>query len=158
MVIHVQAIKKLALADYLLIEEEHARLERLLHGLHETCCNLDKLLSCQGCDSGELASCLGRLPSYIHDLIDHVDKHFYHEESIISGTLDVTVKNDYFKLHQQTHDSMVQELNSMLGECHLLKDMEKTDESYHHLYKKFSDQYEEHSRAFDDPFIQSTLA
>lgn len=158
MAIHVQAIRKLAPADYLLIEEEHVRLGRLLHDLHETCSNLDNLLSCQGCESGKLASCRGRLPSYIHDLIDLVDMHFYHEESIMLSRPQVALGYKYFRTHRQAHDSIMQELKSIVGECSSLDKLEKTAEGYRHLYKKLSDLFEEHDRCFDDPFIHSTKA
>ena len=156
MAIHVQAIRKLAPADYLLIEEEHNRLGMLLRDLHGTCCNLDNLLNCHGCDSAKLASCRGRLPSYIHDLIDIVDMHFYHEESIMLSRPQVTVGNEYFRIHKQAHDSIMQELKSIVGECSSLDKLEKTAEGYRHFYKKLSDLFEEHDRCFDDPFIQST--
>jgi len=157
-VIHVQVIKKLALADYLHIEEEHPRLERLLHGLQETCCNLDNLLSCQGCDSGKLASCRGRLPSYIHDLIDLVDMHFYHEESIMLSRPQVKAGYEHFRLHRQAHANIMRELNSMVSEYSSVDKLEKKYESYRKFYKKLSDLFEEHDRCFDDPFIQSTKA
>ena len=156
MAIHVQAISKLAPADYLLIEEEHNRLGMLLRDLHGTCCNLDNLLNCHGCDSAKLASCRGRLPSYIHDLIDLVDMHFYHEESIMLGRPQVTVGNEYFRIHKQAHDNIMQELKSIAGECNSLAKLERIAEGYRHLYKKLSDLFEEHDRCFDDPFFQST--
>jgi len=158
MAIHVQSVSKLAPADYFLIEEEHARLKGLLHDLHDTCCNLDNLLSCQSCSSEKFASCRGRLPSYIHDLIDLVDMHFYHEESIMLSRPQVTVKYEYFRIHKQAHDSIMQELNSIVGECFSLDKLEKTAEGYRHFYKRLSDLFEEHDRCFDDPFIQSTKA
>ena len=156
MAIHVQAIGKLAPADYLLIEEEHARLGRLLHDLHETCCNLGNLLSCHSCGSEKIASCRGRLPSYIHDLIDLIDMHFYHEESIMLSRPQVTVEYKYFRTHRQAHDNIMQELKSIAGECNSLDKLERTAEGYRHFYKKISDLFEEHDRCFDDPFIQST--
>jgi len=156
MTIHAQAIRKLPPADYLLIEEEHVRLGKLLHDLHETCCNLDNLLSCHSCSSAKIASCRGRLPSYIHDLIDLIDMHFYHEESIMLSRPQVTVEYKYFRTHRQAHDNIMQELKSIAGECNSLDKLERTAEGYRHFYKKISDLFEEHDRCFDDPFIQST--
>src|SRR5664279_3808271 len=153
MTVHVQAIRKLAPADYLLIEKEHARLEGLLHDLHDNCCNLDNLLSCQGCSSEKLASCRGRLPSYIHDLIDLVDMHFYHEESIMLSRPQVTEKYEYFRIHHQAHIDIMQKLNALVGECSSLDMQGNTAESYRQFYKKLSNLFEEHDRSFDDPFI-----
>ena len=158
MVIHVQAIKNLTPADYLLIEKEHERLKRLLQDLHDTSCNLDNLLSCQSCSKEQLASCRGHLPSFFHDLINLAGKHFYHEESIMLSRPGVTEEYEYFRNHRQAHTNIMRELNSIISECSSLDKMGKTDESYRQLFKKVSDLFEEHDRSFDDPFIQSTLA
>jgi len=158
MVIHLQAVKKLAPADYLLIEEEHARLERLLHDLRDTCCNLDNLLSCQSCSSGKLASCRGRLPSFLFDVIDLSSRHYSHEESIMLSRPNVTENYEYFHMHQQAHADIMQKLNTLVDECSSLDKQENTDESYRQLFKKLSDLFDDHDRTFDEPFIQSTKA
>src|SRR3972149_7675247 len=154
MVIHLQAVKKLAPADYLLIEEEHARLERLLHDLRDTCCNLDNLLSCQSCSSGKLASCRGRLPSFLYDVIDLSGNHYYHEESIMLSRPHVTEEYEYFRTHHQAHVDIMQKLNALVGECSSLDNQGSTAEGYRQFYKKLSDLFEEHDRCFDEPFIQ----
>ncbi|HLD09576.1 MAG TPA: hypothetical protein VJB68_05970 [Methylophilaceae bacterium] len=158
MAVHVQTIRKLAPADYLLIEKEHARLERFLCDLRDTCCNLDNLLSCQSCSSEKLASCRGRLPSFFHDVIDLAGKHFDHEESIMLNRPHVTTEHEYFRIHSQAHTNIMQMLNAMVGECSSLDEQGNTAEGYRQFYKKLSDLLEEHDRSFDDPFIQSTKA
>lgn len=161
MTTQVQPVNELAPADYVLIDEEHARLEKLLHDLHETCGNLDTLLGCQDCDSEKVATCQGRLPSYIHDLIDLIDIHFYHEESIMLSRPQAKAGKsgyEYFRLHQQAHNNIMQELKSIAGKCSTSYKPEKTAEDYRHFYKRLLDMFEEHDRTFDSPFIQSTRA
>jgi hemerythrin len=158
MVIHVQAIKKLAAADYLLIEKEHALLERFLGDLRDTCCNLDNLLNCQSCGNEKLASCRGRWPSFAHDIVELAGKHFYHEESIMLGRQHVTEEYEYFRIHHQAHVDVMQKLYALLDECSLLDEQGNTDESYRQFYKQLTDLLEEHDHCFDDPFIQSTKA
>lgn len=158
MTIHLQPISKLAPADYQLIEEEHGRLKGLLHDLHETCCNLENLVSCKSCSSEKVSSCRGRLSSFIHDLIDLADMHFYHEESIMSNSQLITVDYEFFRLHQLAHDSIMKELNLIVSECSSLNKMGETAISYRKFYEEISGLFEEHDRSFDDPFIQSTIA
>ena len=158
MAIHDQAIRKLASADYLLIEEEHARLDRLLHDLRDTCCNLDNLLNCEGCGNEKLASCRGRLPSFAHDIIDLTSKHFYHEESIMLSRPHVTEEYEYFRVHHQAHVDLMQKLYALLGECSSLDGQGSSAEGFRQFYKRLSGLLEEHDRCFDDPFIQSTKA
>lgn len=158
MVIHDQAIKQLAAADYLLIEKEHAQLEKFLHDIQDTCCNLDNSLTCQSCSTGKLASCRGRLPSFLHDVIDLADKHFYHEESIMLSRPHVTEEYNYFRIHHQAHEDIMRKLYALCGECASLDSRGNTAEGYRQFYKKLSNLLEEHDRSFDDPFIQSTKA
>jgi hemerythrin len=156
-VIHVQAIKNLAPADYSMIEKEHARLNRFLSDLRDTCCNLDNQLGCQSCSSEKLASCRGRLPSFFFDIIDLVGKHFYNEESIMLSRPHVTVEYEYFRIHRQAHAKIMQELNAIVGESFSLAKQGNLSEGYRQFYKKVSVLLEEHDRSFDDPFIQSTI-
>ena len=158
MVIHLQAIRRLAPADYLLIEKEHAQLERFLYDIRDTCCNLDNLLNCQSCSSEKLASCRGRLPSFLHDVIELADKHFYHEETIMLSRPHITEEYEYFRIHHQAHEDIMKKLIALRGESSSLDKQGNTAEGYRLFYKKLSDLLEEHDRSFDDPFVQSTKA
>jgi hemerythrin len=158
MVIHDQAIKQLSAADYHLIEKEHAQLERFLSDLDATCCNLNNSLDCQHCGTGKLASCRGRLPSFMHHVVELADKHFYHEESIMLSRPNVTEDYSYFRIHQQAHEDIMKKLIALRGECALLDSRGNTAEGYRQFYKNLSHLLEEHDRNFDDPFIQSTKA
>ncbi len=156
MVIHRQAVKNLTPADYLLIEKEHTQLEKFLHDIRDTCCNLDNALTCQSCSAGKLASCRGLLPSYLHDVIDLAEKHFDHEEAIMLSRPHVTEDYGYFRTHHQAHEDILKKLIALRGESLSLDGQGRTDEGYRQFYKKLSDILEEHDRSFDDPFIQST--
>ena len=62
MVIHNQAIKELAPAEYRVIEKEHKLLEKYLSDLRDACgcSNLDQAPDCQACDHEKQASCQGQ--------------------------------------------------------------------------------------------------
>jgi len=158
MATHAQTVKNLTPADYLLIEEEHAALEGLLSDLHDTCCNLDSLLSCESCSSEKLASCQGRLPSFSFDLIELAGRHFYHEESIMLSRPHVTEEYEYFRAHRQAHANIMRGLTVAVNACAALGKDGNTAEGYRQFCQKTSELLEEHNRAFDDPFIQSTKA
>ncbi len=158
MVIHANAIKSLATDDYVVIEEGHSRLHKFLNDLYNTCCNLDNQLNCDSCSGEKHASCKGHLPSFFYDLLDLTSKHFYHEESIMLSRPHVTEEYEYFRRHRQAHQNILRELNRLVNECTSLNKQSATAQSYRHLYKTISELFEEHDRAFDDPFIQSTIA
>jgi len=50
-------LRALSLTECQLIEDEHARLERFLRELRETCCEFDSLEECQDCGREKIASC-----------------------------------------------------------------------------------------------------
>ena len=156
MTIHDRAIKSLTPADYHLIETEHLRLKKFLNDLRETCCNLDNLLGCETCSGEKLASCRGRLPSFFVDIIDLIDKHFQHEEAIMLSRPHVTEDYAFYRLHNQAHAKILLELNAIIRRCHTINKRENTADAYRQFYNSLAQLFEEHDRAFDDPFIQST--
>ncbi len=158
MLAHDQAIKELAPADYLIIEKEHALLEKFLSDLHDTCdcSNLDKLPDCQSCGHEKMASCQGRLPSYLFYVIDLVTKHFDHEETIMLSRPHVTEVYEYFRIHRQAHEDILHRLNALVDKCFSQGNQSNTAEIYRQFHIKLSDMFEEHDNSFEDPFIQST--
>ncbi|NOT67761.1 MAG: hypothetical protein HOP04_05445 [Methylophilaceae bacterium] len=156
MAIHDLAIRNLTPTDYLLIEDEHNRLKRFLGDLHDTCCNLDNLLNCQSCSKEKFASCRGRLPSFFLDLMDIVDKHFYHEEAIMLNRPNITEDYEYFRNHSHAHAKILLELSAIIRKCVAIDKLDTTAESYRQFFQNISDLFEAHDRDFDDPFIQST--
>lgn len=152
---HVQNIKGISADDYKLIREEHERLDRFLQDLRDTCCNLDNQLDCNSCSREKFASCHGRMYSFLYDLLDITDKHFYNEESIMLSRPHISEEYEYFRLHRQAHFNIMRSLKSIVDDCASLDERGITAEGYRQLYEKISTLFEEHGRLFDDPFIQS---
>lgn len=157
MPIHQNNIKALSDADYQQIKLEHERLERYLADLRETCCNLDNEIGCDGCGSEKLASCHGRMHSFLHDLLDITGKHFVNEEKIMLSRPHVNEDYAYYRMHHQAHLQIMKALKSVAEQCGKLDREGATAAAYRELFGKISVLFDEHSRSFDDPFIQSTL-
>lgn len=158
MSVHVQAIKALPAADYLVIEKEHQLLEKFLNDLKDACAcsKLDRLPDCNRCDHEKQTSCQGRLPSFLHYVIDLAADHFDHEEAIMLSRPHVTEDYEYFRMHKLAHAEIMQKLNALVDECFALDRESNTAEVYMRLYEQLSEMFETHDRSFDDPFIQST--
>lgn len=150
--------KRLAAADYQLIEAEHARLHELLDNLRATCLNLENELDCNNCDSEKHAACLGQLTSSFHNLIYIADSHFSHEEDIMRKWPYIGEQTEEFGRHRQAHASIMKALRRTVDECSSLNQQGATADSYRLLYRRMSKLLEDHARLFDDPFIQSTHA
>lgn len=155
MLIHDKAVKKLAVADYIMIEQEHEQLKRFLDDLQDTCRRLDTLFT-QETASEQIATYRGRLPSFLFYVTELAAKHFSHEEAIMLTRPNVTVNDKYFRMHQQSHNEIMQKLDVLVDECFSLDAKVSIAEIYHQFHQKLSALFEEHDRAFDDPFIQST--
>src|SRR5450830_12263 len=158
MLIHNQAVKGLAPADYLVIEKEHKLLEKYLSNLLEACAcsNLDKSFDCQPCDHEKQASCQGRLPSFLFHIIELAGRHFDDEETIMLSRPHVREHYEYFHLHQQSHADIMKKLHALVDECLSLGHQNNTAAIYIQFHQTLSDLFEEHDRLFDDPFIEST--
>jgi len=156
MVIHVQAINNLTPEDYILIQNEHAAIERYIADLRDTCCNLENNLGCSSCSREKWGSCTGRLPSFLYDLIALVGRHFAHEETIMLSRPHVSDEYEYFRIHREAHSNLMQQLRVTVDECTRFE-QGRTAESYRHLYNRILQLFEEHDNTFDDPFIQSVL-
>ncbi len=156
MLIHDKAIKSLKPDDYVVIEEEHALLEKFLNDLQDSCSVLVTLN--QTNDAEKLAAYRGRLPTFLLYVTELIAEHFEHEETIMLSRPHVTEEYKYFRAHQKAHDTIMQKLEALVHECFTLDMQKTTAEIYHHFYKNLLALFEEHDRAFDDPFIQSTKA
>ncbi len=158
MLVHHLAVKALAPADYLLIEKEHKLLEKYLNDLRDACAcsNLDNLPDCLSCDHEGQASCRGRLPSFIFCIIDLATKHFDHEEAIMLSRPHVTKEYEYFRIHQQAHEDIMQKLETLVDESLALRNHDDVAVIYRQFYETLLGIFEQHDRNFDDPFIEST--
>jgi hemerythrin len=158
MSVHVQAIKALTPADYLIIEKEHRLLEKFLADLRDACvCSRqEQLPDCNRCDYEKQTSCQGRLPSFLYYVIDLAADHFDHEEAIMLRRPHVTEDYEYYRMHKLAHAEIMHKLNALVEECFALDREANTAEIYIRFYEKLSNIFEEHDRSFDDPFILST--
>lgn len=159
MLTHDKAIKALTPEDYLIIEKEHALLEKFLTDLSSTCAcsNLKQLPDCLSCDHEKMTSCQGRLPSYLFYISDLASKHFDHEEQIMLKRPNVTENYEYFRIHHQAHEDIMGKLTTLTEECLALSGQSNIAEIYQRFYKELSSIFEEHDKTFDDPFIESTI-
>lgn len=160
MSIHREAIRALSPADYLLIEEEHLLLEKFLCDLRDACAcsKVEQVSVCGRCDHEQQTSCQGRLPSFLHYVIDLAASHFEHEEAIMLNRPNVTENYEYFRAHKLAHAEIMQQLNDLVDECFALDQEADTARIYAQFYQRLADMFEAHDRAFDDPFILSTKA
>ncbi len=158
MSVHVQAIKALTPEDYQLIQREHEQLEKFVHDLKHACVcsSLQTPPDCSHCDHEKQASCQGRLPSFLHYVMDLAASHFEHEEAIMLNRPGVSGGSEYFLAHQHAHAEIMEQLNALVYECFSLDNNSNTAQVYVRFYQQLSNIFEAHDRAFDDPFIRST--
>ncbi len=154
MLIHDKAIKALRPADYLVIEEEHALLDKFLKELQDSCSKLDKLDQVR--DHEKLASYRGRLSSCLLYISELVAKHFDTEETIMLSRPHVTEEYECFRTHQQAHTDILRKLDALVNECFTFEDHVSTVKIYHQFHDRLSALFDEHDHSFDDPFMQST--
>jgi hemerythrin len=158
MLVHNEAINRLAPADYQMIEKEHELLKKYLSDLHQACaCSHSVTVpNDQSCNQGKQTSCQGRLPSFLFYIIDLAAIHFDHEEKIMLSRPQVNENYEYFQFHHQAHIDLMQNLQALADEYLSIRDKENIAGVYRHYYEKISDLFEQHDRLFDDPFITST--
>lgn len=158
MALHSKAIRALSPEDYQLIEYQHAQLERFLQDLKNACdcSNHMHVPDCALCDHEKQTSCQGRLPSFLHYVIDLASEHFDNEEAIMLNRPKVTEYDPYFVRHKKAHDDILDQLEQLVGECFGLEEQCNTSELYQRLYNNLTAIFEAHDIEFDDPFIRST--
>jgi hypothetical protein len=154
LVIHVEALKRLAPEEFMEINEEHLRLKNTLINLSATCHNLNNQLDCQSCDREQVATCQGRLISFFYNIINFSTTHFKHEESIMLRQPGITRNDAHFLLHQQAHIDLLNALDKIISDSDALYAKGKTAEAYRQLFRKISEQFEEHDRAFDSIYVR----
>lgn len=147
-------VRKLSVAEHRLIEDEHARLDQFLRELRETCCEFYSLEGCQGCDSGKVASCQGRLNSFEHVFFDFVIEHFKNEEKIMSKISSTKDTNECFRLHQQEHDKLLREMQSLMHKLSTESDRGHTAVAIREFHYRVTELFGKHVLMFDDPFMR----
>lgn len=151
-----QSTKNLAPEDYQQIKDEHFQLHRLMDTIRNVCINLDNQLTCQSCDNGKKASCLGQLVSFTHNLTYLTDNHFQNEERIIRRRPHFADNHDHFLDHQQDHANIMAELRNIARQLASIDQSGNVAVGYRKLYKRMSVMLRDHDHLYDGPFIQST--
>jgi hemerythrin len=145
--------RELSEAERFLIEDEHARLERFLQDLRETCSEFVNQEECHGCAREKIASCQGRLTSFFYDFLDLVSVHFENEEKVISEILQTQEASDYFRHHQKEHANLMREMESLMHESSAISRQGRTAAAIRNLYQRVAERFIEHARGFDDIFL-----
>ncbi len=157
MVMHKQAINKLAPADYAVIDKEHKQLEKYLADLRDACaCSLSLASEVPTCAKEQKTSCQGRMPSFLFHIIDLAGRHFDHEEKIMLSRPSISENNGYFRVHRQAHIDIMKTLQGLSDQYFSATKKTNTAEVYRLFYGKIAALFDEHDRLFDDPFIEST--
>jgi hemerythrin len=127
-----------------LIDEEHARMERFLRDLYDTCAELEA-------EGGEdkVASCQGRLNSFLYDFLDIISEHFENEERLMEACLAVQEDKDYFRRHRAAHEKLARQVKILMRETAEMSKQGSTALAIRHLYQQIGVMFGEHSREYD---------
>lgn len=144
---------ELSTADRLLLDEEHARLEQFWHDLRETCTEFESGVDCRGCSQDLLATCQGRLVSFIYDFLDLTAEHFEHEEAILRRLLPSPDDDVHVHAHQMEHVRLLRVVHDLAREAARLNTQGLSAEAIRLLYRKICELFGEHARNYDTPFL-----
>jgi hypothetical protein len=150
-------ITKINYDDYALLEAEHERLNQYFLDLEDTCAHLNDLRDCGFCDPEITSACAGRMPSFLHDLLDMTEKHFFHEETIMIKMLNHDNNNEHLKAHRRAHMQILQATHLAIGEANTLNRQGETAQAYRLLFTKMTQLLNEHTSIFDMPFVDAYL-
>lgn len=143
--------------DYALLEAEHERLHQYLLDLEDTCAHLSSPRDCSLCDPDLAAACAGRMPSFLHDLLDMTEKHFFHEEAVMVEMLNHDNNNEHLKAHRRAHMQILQATHQAIREASELNKQGETAQAYRLLFTKMTKLLNEHTSIFDMPFVESYI-
>lgn len=150
-------ITKINEDDYALLEAEHERLNQYLLDLEDTCAHLSGLRDCGLCDPEIASACAGRMPSFLHDLLDMTEKHFFHEEAIMIEMLNHDNNNEHLKTHRRAHMQILQATHQVIGEANTLNRQGETAQAYRLLFTTMTKLLNEHTSIFDMPFVEAYI-
>lgn len=143
-------------ADRALIEAEHHRLEQMLNDLCSTCCHFLSKLDCVHCNHETMATCQGRLPSFLFDFHDFVSEHIDNEESIMEHTLPADEFGDYLKAHQKEHVQLLREVRDMIDDAYRLGRQGNVAAAIRQFHALITERFSEHARNFDSILLHAT--
>jgi hemerythrin len=130
--------------DLNLVDEEHARMEKFLRDLYDTYSELEA----EGGDA-RVASCHGRLTSFLYDFLDIISEHFENEERLMQACLVAPEDVDYFRRHRAAHEKLARDVKVLLQETAELNRHGSTALAIRHLYQQIAVMFGEHSREYD---------
>ncbi|OIQ84430.1 hypothetical protein GALL_337400 [mine drainage metagenome] len=147
---------ELSAEERLLLDEEHARLERFLVDLRDTCENFSAQGDCFSCSRAQVATCQGRLNSFNYDFLDLVAAHFENEETIMLNSLKAADEDVYFICHRAEHARLMTEVKDLMRESAVLSRQGNPSEAIRNLERKVAEMFGDHAHVFDVPFLQIT--
>jgi hemerythrin len=153
MVPHVEATRTPTIEDLRAITQDHQRLAQCLDQLHRTCIHLNDHLSCESCSYEQLGVCRGQLPSFIHDLVDILNTHFYREEALMLCMQQQGKSGGDFRAHHDAHVRILHGLNKLFKEVQQLDRGSRTEEAYFHFDYIIQGTMAEHDRRFDNDLM-----
>jgi hemerythrin len=145
---------ELSAEERLLLDEEHARLERFLADLRDTCENFSAEGDCFSCSRAQVATCQGRLNSFNYDFLDLVAEHFENEEAIMLNSLKAADEDVYFLRHRAEHVRLMTEVKDLMRESADLSRQGNPSEAIRRLERKVAEMFGDHAHVFDVPFLQ----
>lgn len=146
---------RLSPADRHLIENDHARLERFLSDLRDTCSHFMSAEGCNKCGFEKVATCKGRLPSYFYDFYDLVSEHCENEEFIMSKLPHSELLEEFLRLHKEDHARLMRELKILIQESTMLVNQGNVAVSIRQFYQLINDSFSAHAHCFDNILLNT---
>lgn len=143
-------------ADRALIDAEHARLERFMLDLRDTCENFGANGDCYQCSKGQVATCQGRVTSFLYDFMDLIAEHVENEEAIMRHTLADADNDTHFQAHQAEHARILRDVRELMRVSSVHATRGNPSASIHLLFMKISEMFGDHARRFDGEFLGHT--
>ena len=137
-------------ADRRMIDEDHERLERFIRDLHDTCAELESADDCGDCDRERVASCQGRLTSFLYDFLDIMDNHFETEEKLMEACLTTPEQREYVHGHKAAHEKLRREVKVLLRELAEMNKQGSTMMAIRQFYRQVAVMFGNHAHEFDD--------
>jgi|GEM_PF-4759181 len=151
---HGEFVYKRDSDNFVQLHEEHKRIFNLLDDLAATCVHLDDELSCADCSRAQHGVCHGRLPSFLHDLIDLCAVHFYREECLIEQELIDSSIHAALKTHHKAHIVLLRRISQLSMSVSALHRQHMTDQAYRDFSHEISALLEEHDQQFDNALTE----
>ncbi len=121
----------------------------LAHFLNDLCDNCDAFMTannCNNCNKQKFAACQGRLPSFLYEFMDLVDRHLDNQRKLIDITPDTADACDHFKRHSR----LMHEVEDQIKELAAMNRQGNTLGSIRQLYQLLIDLFGEQATTIGD--------